>query len=107
MERLCRYALRPPLAEPRLLRMPTGEVAVQLRTPWADGTTHVAFSPSELMARLAVLIPRPRVNLLLYYGVLAPRAAWRREIVPSAPASVPDAKPDQASIADAAPLQRG
>jgi len=24
-----------------------------------------------------VLTPRPRVNLILYYGVLAPRAAWR------------------------------
>ena len=69
MERLCRYALRPPLAEPRLLRMPTGEVAVHLRTPWADGTTHVAFSPPAFLARLAVLIPRPRVNLLLCYGV--------------------------------------
>jgi hypothetical protein len=25
-------------------------------------------------ARLAALTPRPRVNLVLYYGVLAPRA---------------------------------
>ena len=31
----------------------------------------------ELLERLAVLTPRPRVNLILYYGVLAPRAAWR------------------------------
>ena len=36
------------------------------------------------MARLAVLVPRPRVNLVLYHGVLAPRAAWRREVVPTA-----------------------
>ena len=34
---------------------------------------------------LAVLIPRPRVNLLPYYGVLVPRATWRREIEPSTP----------------------
>lgn len=32
--------------------------------------------------RLAVLTPRPRVNLILYYGVLAPRAAWRSALVP-------------------------
>src|SRR5687767_2708093 len=35
-----------------------------------------------LLARLAVLVPRPRVNLVLYYGVLAPRAAWRVAVVP-------------------------
>lgn len=34
------------------------------------------------LARLAVLVPRPRVNLLLYQGVLAPRAAWRAAVVP-------------------------
>ena len=29
----------------------------------------------ELLERLATLTPRPRINLILYYGVLAPRAA--------------------------------
>jgi hypothetical protein len=27
-------------------------------------------------------VPRPHVNLVLYHGVLAPRAAWRAEVVP-------------------------
>ena len=27
-------------------------------------------------------MPRPRVNLVLYQGVLAPRAAWRAAVVP-------------------------
>jgi hypothetical protein len=31
-----------------------------------------------------VLVPRPRVNLILYYGVLGARAAWRPEVVPGA-----------------------
>jgi hypothetical protein len=35
-----------------------------------------------------VLVPRPRVNLLLYYGVLAPHAAWRAEVVPPTRAAV-------------------
>ena len=60
----------------------TGDVAVQLRRPWADGTTHLVFVPTAFLARLAVLVPRPRVNLLLYQGVLAPRAAWRSGVVP-------------------------
>jgi len=72
---------------------------VQLRTPWDDGTTHVAFAPSAFLARLAVLIPRPRVNLLLYYGVLAPRASWRTEIVPHAPVSATDVMPDESPSA--------
>jgi hypothetical protein len=27
------------------------------------------------------LVPRPRINLILYHGVLGPRAAWRAEVV--------------------------
>jgi hypothetical protein len=36
------------------------------------------------LERLAVLVPRPRINLVLYYAVLAPRAAWRAVVVASA-----------------------
>jgi hypothetical protein len=43
----------------------------------ADGTTHLKFDPRELLERLAVLTPRPRINLVLYSGVLAPRMPWR------------------------------
>jgi hypothetical protein len=38
--------------------------------------------PVEFLGRLAVLVPRPLVNLLLRYGVLGARAAWRPEVVP-------------------------
>jgi hypothetical protein len=79
---VCRYALRPPLAQDRLHRTREGEIWLTLRHRWADGTTHLRFDPLELLERLAVLTPRPRVNLILYYGVLAPRSAWRRAIVP-------------------------
>ena len=79
---MCRYALRPPLAQERLHRTRDGEIWLTLRHRWADGTTHLRFDPLELLERLAVLTPRPRVNLVLYYGVLAPRALWRGAIVP-------------------------
>ena len=81
LERLCRYALRPPIAEDRLRVGRDGDVWLALRHRWADGTTHLTFDPVELLERLAALTPRPRVNLILYYGVLAPRAAWRLEAV--------------------------
>ena len=91
LERLCRYALRPTVAQDRLRLTAEGQVVLQLRHPWSDGTTHLLFDPLELLERLAVLtlrqaqghpeprrgmIPRPRINLILYHGVLGPRAAW-------------------------------
>lgn len=36
-------------------------------------------------------MPRPRVNLVLSHGVLAPRAAWRPEVVPRPAAVAADA----------------
>jgi hypothetical protein len=52
-------------------------VLLELRHQWADGTTHLTFEPLELLERLAALTPRPRINLVLYYGVLGARSAWR------------------------------
>ena len=82
LERVCRYALRPPVARERLSVTSAGHVRLQLRQPWADGTTYLIFDPIEFLGRLAVLVPRPRINLLLYHGVLGPRAAWRADVVP-------------------------
>ena len=81
LERVCRYALRPPVTHDRLELTGDGHVRLELKRPWADGTTHLLFEPVELLERLAALTPRPRINLILYYGVLAPRAAWRSRVV--------------------------
>ena len=62
--------------------MPDGTAVLELRRRWTDGTTHLVVDPVELLERLAALTPRPRINLILYHGVLAPRAAWRRAVVP-------------------------
>jgi hypothetical protein len=35
----------------------------------------------ELLEKLAALTPRPRINLILYHGVLAPHARWRARVV--------------------------
>ena len=76
--------MRPALAQDRLRVSAEGTICLTLRHRWADGTTHLRFDPLEVVKRLAVLTPRPRVNLILYYGVLAPRAAWRGALVPGA-----------------------
>ena len=78
---LYQNTLRPPVTAERLHVGADGQVVLQLRHPWADGTTSLAFEPTAFLERLAVLVPRPRVNLVLHHGVLAPRAAWRAEVV--------------------------
>jgi hypothetical protein len=45
LERLLRYAARPPLAAERLEPLPDGRLSYRLKTPWKDGTTHVIFEP--------------------------------------------------------------
>jgi GH35 family endo-1,4-beta-xylanase len=88
LERVCRYALRPPVADDRVRLTATGQVLLALRHRWTDGTTHLLFDPLELLERLAALTPRPRINLVLYYGVLAAHAAWRSRLpAPDAPAT--------------------
>ena len=80
LERLCRYTLRPPIATDRLHLTADGPVMLDLRHRWADGTTQLPFDPLELLERLVALTPRPRINLLLYYGVLGARSGWRSRL---------------------------
>jgi hypothetical protein len=75
---LCRYIARPAVAVPRLSLSSTGKVVYTLKTPYRDGTTQVAFDrgghpPVDFIARLAALVPKPRVNLTRYQGVLVLR----------------------------------
>jgi hypothetical protein len=83
------------VGQDRVQAMPDGTIALEVRHRWADGTTHLVFEPVELLERLAALVPRPRVNLVLYYGVLAPRAAWRRAVVPGATPGVAGRRADR------------
>ena len=71
------YIARPAMAIPRLSLSSTGKVVYTLKTPYRDGTTQVAFDraghpPVDFIARLAALVPKLRVNLTRYHGVLAP-----------------------------------
>ena len=70
LERLCRYISRPAVSEKRLSLTPNGNIRYQLKTPYRDGTTHVIFEPLDFIARLAALVPKPRVNLTRLCGDL-------------------------------------
>lgn len=83
LERLCRYIARPAVSEKRLSLTSNGQVKYQLKTPYRDGTTHVLFEPLDFMAKLAALIPRARVNLTRFHGVLAPNSQHRSQVTPA------------------------
>jgi hypothetical protein len=68
--------------------MDDGRLLYELRHRWRDGTTHVAFEPSELIDRLAALIPPPRFHTVRYHGVLASRSKHRAAVVPTATAAL-------------------
>jgi hypothetical protein len=93
LEHLCRYILRPPLALNRLKLLANELVCIELKRAWSDGTTHVTMSPSVFLARLASLVPRPRANTTLYFGVLAARSRDRPHVTPerSPPSRTEDA----------------
>ena len=82
LEKLCRYAGRPAIAESRLSLLADGRVCYELKRRWKDGTTHVVLEPQVLLERLVALVPRPRRHLVTYHGVLAPAAGLRSRVVP-------------------------
>ncbi|MDP1962498.1 MAG: transposase, partial [Reyranella sp.] len=85
LEQLCRYITRPALSDERVQLNAAGQIELKLKTPWRDGTTHLVMSPLEFMQRLAALVPRPRLHLIRFHGVLAPNAKLRAMVVPQEP----------------------
>ena len=83
LERLIRYMARPPVCTERLSVNEKGQVLYKLKRTWADGRTHVVFSPFELLEKLSALVPLPRLHLTRYSGVLAPNSRYRSEVIPN------------------------
>ena len=95
LERLCRYITRPALSEHRISFTQSGNIRYELKTPYREslprerseccghGTTHVIFEPLDPIARLAALVPPPRVNLTRYHGVFAPTSDHRALVTPA------------------------
>ena len=71
LDQRCRYIRRPALANERVQTNAAGQVVLKRKTPWREGTTHLAMSPLELTQRLAALVPRPRLHLIRFHGGLA------------------------------------
>src|SRR5205823_1862504 len=84
LEHLTRYVLRPPVAKEALELLSGSKVLLHLRRPWRDGTRAICFEPLEFLEKLAAMIPKPRINLLVYHGAFAPHARGRRSAVRAA-----------------------
>ena len=82
LERISRYVARPALAQDRLAVARDGSIVYRFRRRWRNGKQAVVMDPLTFLSRLAALIPPPRFHMLSYYGVLAPAASRRDEIVP-------------------------
>jgi len=104
LEHLCRYITRPAIANERLKRNRAGQVVLQLKSAYKDGTTHIVMSPLEFLQRLAALVPRPRLHLIRFHGVLAPHAKLRAAIVP-APAENASGQPADPAHAQPSPAR--
>jgi Putative transposase len=67
LEHLCRYITRPAIANERLKRNGAGQVVLQLKSSYKDGTTHIVMSPQWSMSmsktRLSSLTQLMRAEL--------------------------------------------
>jgi hypothetical protein len=90
---------RPPLALQRLSRGSNDQIVLRFKKPLADGSTEVRLNPTELMRRLATIVPPPGFHLVGYHGLFASRSKLRSKVVPGARkvqeanATIPDQPP--------------
>ena len=93
MKQLCQYITRPAVANERVHTNGAGQVGLKRKAPRRDGTTHLVMSPLEFTQRLAALVPRPRLHLIRFHGVLAPNAKLRALVVPQEAEALAQAAP--------------
>ena len=82
LEKLCRYFTQPAIANERLSMNECGQVIYRFKQPLREGTIQVMLDRLDFIARLAALVPRPRLNLTRLHGAFAPNCKHRERIVP-------------------------
>ena len=77
---LCKYILRPPLANDRLKILDDKVVRLEFKKPWSDGTSSVELAPLALIARLAALVaPQAALHGLSWLTVVPQQRAPRQD----------------------------
>ena len=104
IERLCRYGARGPLTLGRLSH-DGGDVYRYRMKRTIRGRDELVLTGKELVKKLAVLVPPPRVHLVRFHGVFAPNAKHRAQVVPGAGAPTRQ-EPAPAKAEPARPTRR-
>jgi hypothetical protein len=63
LEQLCRHITCPALSDEWAQLTAARQVELKLKTPWRDGSTHLAMPLMEFIQRLAALVLQPRLHL--------------------------------------------
>jgi hypothetical protein len=74
LERLIRSTARGTVSLEHLEHDTNSDLVYTCTHPWSDGATGIRLSPLELLEKLAVLVPLPRVHLVRSGGCLAPHS---------------------------------
>jgi len=85
----------------RLHILPDGNVQLDFKRAWSDGTRFIVLKPLALISRLGALVPAPRRHITRYFGVLSSHSRLRSQVVPVAPPKTvePQAAPDPRPVA--------
>jgi len=75
--------LRPALSLKRLSLRDDGAVVYRLQRPDRRGRTALLMAPLEFLARLAAILPAPRLALRRQLGVFSPGSPDRRKVMPA------------------------
>lgn len=81
LEKLVEYMARGPLSNERLEITSEGNVKLELKRKFSDGTTHFLFTPEEFVEKLCALIPPPRTHMTRWAGVFAPASPLRSKVI--------------------------
>jgi hypothetical protein len=94
LERLARYLLRPPFALDSVCATDDGRVRLDIGRQGRS----VTMTPHQWLAKLAALVPPPKVHVVRYGGVLANRHHLRRAVAPTPPSPMTPAPPRQLAL---------
>ena len=80
LERLCRYGLRPPLAQGRLSEAPDGTLRYEMKRRFSDGRHVLRFEPRDFLMRLCALVPPRGFHMVRYAGIYSAHARGRHKL---------------------------
>jgi len=83
LARLLRSTARGAVSLERLTPDANGDLVYTCTHPWSDGTTGLRGSPGARLAKLAALVPLPRMHLVRSGGCVAPHSHRRGTRIPT------------------------